>query len=278
MGAYAILAGLEIGDGFPVRVMGAINVSPESFFAGSVVDTENALQRRAEEMVNAGADMLDVGAASTAPYLTTHISEEEELRRLVSALRVLRSFPVPISADTPRSRVAAAALEEGAAVINDVTGLRGDPAMAPVVARAQGAIFMAREQSPAATDPIQTTADLLIESSFLAQAAGVPKQQIVLDPGIGFFRQAALPWWQWDCEVLRRVSDLRQLLPYPILIGLSRKSFLGKVLDRTDPTDRLAGSLAATAVGVLHGAHMFRTHDVGPTRDAIRVAEALRRA
>jgi dihydropteroate synthase len=279
MAAYAKLAGVEIGDGFPVRIMGAINVSPESFFAGSVAATEEALRTRADEMVRQGADMLDIGAMSTAPYLPTRICEEEEIRRLASALRVLRrSSPVPISADTSRSRVARAALDEGASVINDVTGLRGDPGMAAVAARAQGVILMAAEAAPGLAGPIQAAADLLNASCRIAEHAGIPRQGIVLDPGIGFFRQAALPWWEWDCEILRRLSDLRRLLEHPILIGLSRKSFLGKLVDRADPADRLAGSVAATAIGVLNGAQMFRTHDVAPTRDAIRIAEALRPA
>ena len=276
MVAYANLAGLELGDKFPVRLMGAINVSLESFYRDSVAATEGALRSRAEQMAAEGADLIDVGAMSTAPYLTTTIPEAEEIRRLISAIRVLRqAVPLPLSVDTTRSRAALAALEAGAAVINDVSGLRGDPAMAELVARhADGVILMASETVPGATDPVRTVLDLLRQSCAASDAAGIPKNRVVLDPGIGFFRRAALPWEVWDCELLRRLSELRSL-DRPVLIGLSRKSFIGKVLGRPDPSDRLAGSLAATVVAVLTGAHMIRTHDVGATRDAIRMAEAL---
>jgi dihydropteroate synthase len=279
MAAYANLAGLEVGDGHPVRIVGAINVSPESFYKGSVASDESILRQRAEQMVAEGADMLDVGAMSTAPYLETAISEAEEIRRLIWAIGVLRSVvTLPISADTRRSRPAAAALDAGAAVINDVSGFRNDPAMAAAAARhAQGAILMASEASHGAADPIATVRTLLQQSLAISDTAGVPRERIVLDPGIGFFRNAALSWDAWDCEIVRRLGELCPL-NRPILVGLSRKSFVGKLLGRRDPAERLFGSLAATTVAVLNGARLVRTHDVGPTRDAIRMAEALRPA
>jgi dihydropteroate synthase len=141
--------------------------------------------------------------------------------------------------------------------------------------RAQGAILMASETSPGAQDPIGTVKDILRGSLTRCDAAGFPRDRIVLDPGIGFFRKANLSWDAWDCEILRRLDEFRPL-GRPILVGLSRKSFIGKLLGREDPAERLPGSLAATAVAVLNGARMVRTHDVGPTRDAIRMAEALR--
>jgi dihydropteroate synthase len=252
-------------------------VSPESFYKGSVAADEGTLRQHAERMVAEGADMLDVGAMSTAPYLETAITEVEEIRRLTWAIGVLRSaVALPISADTKRYRVASAALDAGATVINDVSGFRHDPTMAQVAARrAQGAILMASETLPGAQHPIGTVRDLLQQSLTLSDAAGFPRDRIVLDPGIGFFRMAALPWDAWDCEIVRRLGELR-LLRRPILVGVSRKSFIGKLLGRQDPAERLPGSLAATTVAVLNGAHLVRTHDVGPTRDAIRMAEALR--
>ena len=279
MGAYANLAGVEVGDGHSVRIVGAINVSPESFYKGSVAFDESALRQRAEQMVAEGADMLDVGAMSTAPYLETGISEAEEIRRLIWAIGVLRSVvTLPISVDTKRSRPAVAALDAGAAVINDVSGFRHDPAMAEAAARhAQGAILMASEASHGAAEPIATVRTLLQQSLANSDTAGVPRERIVLDPGIGFFRNAALSWDAWDCEIVRRLGELRPL-GRPILVGLSRKSFVGKLLGRRDPAERLFGSLAATTVAVLNGARLVRTHDVGPTRDAIRMAEALRPA
>jgi len=277
MAAHANLAGVEAGEGLPVRLVGAINVSPESFYTGSVAQSETSLARLAEQMAAEGADLLDIGAMSTAPYLTTEISPDEEARRLASAVAAVRkTVSLPVSADTKRSGPARAALDAGAQVINDVSGLRHDPHMASLIAaRASGAILMASETAPGAQGPVCTVRDLLAQSLGAARAAGVPEGHIVLDPGIGFFRQAGIPWHVWDCEILRRLSELRTL-GCPILVGLSRKSFIGHLLGRQDPADRLPGSLAATAVAVLNGAHLIRTHDVGATRDAIRMAEALR--
>ena len=277
MTAYANLAELEVGDGFPVRLVGAINVSPESFYSGSVAEGEDSLRQKAEQMAAEGADVLDIGAMSTAPYLATQITEDEEIRRLAWAIGVVRKVTaVPISADTTRSRVALAALDAGADVINDVSGLRHDPGMAEIIARrARGVILMASEREPEARDPIGTVRHLLEESLQIIWKAGVPEHRVVIDPGIGFFRKAVISWHAWDCEVLRRLGNLRTL-EHPVLVGLSRKSFIGHILGQPDPADRLAGSLAATAIAVVNGAHLIRTHDVGPTREAVRMAEALR--
>jgi dihydropteroate synthase len=277
MTAYANLAGVEVGDGFPVRLVGAINVSPESFYPGSVVATEDAVRQRAEQMATEGADLLDIGAMSTAPYLPTEIPEAEEIQRVTWAISIVRGVaPLPLSVDTTRSRVALAALDAGADVINDVSGLRRDPDMGEIVAkRARGAILMASETVPEARDPIGTVRGLLEESLQIVWRAGVPEHRVIVDPGIGFFRKAALPWYEWDCEVLRRLGELKSL-DRPLLVGVSRKSFIGQLLGQADPAERLGGSLAATAVAVVNGAHMIRTHDVGPAREAVRVAEALR--
>ena len=277
MSVYANLAGLEVGDEFPVRLAGAINVSPESFYRGSVATGEDSLRVMAEQMVAEGADALDIGAMSTAPYLKTEITEAEEIQRLTWAIAIVcKMVSVPISADTKRSRVALAALDAGANIINDVSGLRHDPGMAEMVARrARGVILMASETDPSARDPIETVRGLLEESLQVVWKAGLPDHRVVLDPGIGFFRQAAIPWHVWDCQLLRRLAELRSL-GRPLLVGVSRKSFIGKIVGQADPGDRLAGSLAATAIAVLNGAHLIRTHDVGPTHEAVRMAEALR--
>jgi dihydropteroate synthase len=277
MTAYANLAGVEVGDGFPVRLVGAINVSPESFYPGSVAATEVSVKQLAERMVTEGADLLDIGAMSTAPYLPTEIPEAEEIQRVTWAIGIVRAVAsLPLSVDTTRSQVALAALDAGADVINDVSGLRRDPGMGEIVAkRARGVIIMASEIAPEARDPIGTVRGLLEESLQIVWRAGVPEHRIVVDPGIGFFRKALLPWYEWDCEVLRRLGDLKTL-DRPVLVGVSRKSFIGQLLGQADPAERLGGSLAATAVAVVNGAHMIRTHDVGPSREVIRVAEALR--
>jgi len=274
---YAVLAGLEVGDGFPVRLAGAINVSPESFYQGSVVTEEASLRAKAQQMVAEGADLLDIGAMSTAPYLKTGINEEEEVQRLSRAIGVVRkAVNVPLSVDTQRGRAASAALDAGATIINDVSGLRNDPRLAEIVAaRAQGVILMASDTHPDARDSIEVVKQLLGESLQRIRQAGISEHRTVLDPGIGFFRHAAIPWHVWDCEVLRRLAELRTF-GCPLLVGVSRKSFIGKIVGQADPENRLPGSLAATAIAVMNGADLIRTHDVGPTREAVRVAEALR--
>jgi dihydropteroate synthase len=275
---YANLAGVEVGDGFPVRILGAINVSPESFYGGSVARGRRALQRLAQRMVAEGADLLDIGAMSTAPYVRGAIDEAEELRRMTGAVRAVREVvDVPISADTQRSRVAAAALDAGASIINDVSGLRHEAAMGRVARTAAGVILMASEHGPSRQPPLLMIAALLRACLEQARKARIPLTRIVLDPGIGFFRQATVPWHELDCRVLDGLSRLRRL-GRPLLVGVSRKSFIGKLTGRAAPQERLYGSLAATAIAVYNGAAVIRTHDVAATRDVVRVVEAIRGA
>jgi dihydropteroate synthase len=276
MKLYANLAGVEVGDGFPVRLAGAINVSPESFYGGSVARGRETLQRRATRMVEEGADIIDVGAMTTAPYMKGAISADEEQRRMRAAVRAVRAVvDVPISADTQRSRVAAAALHAGASIINDVSGLGYDPAMGTVAADAGGVILMATEVGPSTRAPMAMIASLLRHCLRRAQQARIARSRIVLDPGIGFFRRAVVPWHDFDCLVLRDLGQLRRL-GCPLLVGISRKSFIGKLAGRDDPAERLHGSLGATAIAVYNGAALIRTHDVAATRDAVRVAAAIR--
>ncbi len=276
MRLYANLAGVEVGEGFPVRVVGVLNVSPESFYGGSVARGRAALQRRAERLVSEGAAILDVGAMSTAPYLSGAITEGLEARRLTAAIRAVRqAVNVPISADTQRSRVAAAALAAGATVINDVSGLSGDPGMGEVARGAEGVILMAPELAASADPPLEMIAARLRQCLVRARRAGIGPQRIVLDPGIGFFRRAAIPWYQLDCAVLGGLARLRRL-QHPLMVGVSRKSFVGKLTGHVEVQDRLYGSLAAAAVAVWNGAALIRAHDVAATVDAVRVAEAIR--
>jgi dihydropteroate synthase len=278
----ACLAGLEIGDGRPVALVGAINLSPESFYAGSVSASRDTLLRTAEAMVIAGAALLDVGAMSTAPYRDGAIEAAREADRLGDAIQTLvAKLDVPVSADTSRTEPARAALQAGARVINDVRGLTGDPALARLVAESgAGLILMASERGghEAEGSPTETVLALLGESLVLAAQAGIPADRIAVDPGLGFFRRRGMPWYDWDCAVLAGLGELRAL-GRPICVGASRKSFIG-ALDPTadDPADRLPGSLAAAAAAVLGGAHLIRTHDVAATRQAVRVAEGIARA
>ena len=284
------LAGVTVGDGLNVAVVGALNVSPESFYAGSVLTCGDDLLRAAEAMARAGAAFLDVGAMSTAPYLAGRISEDEEADRLGSAVGLLAGkIDVPISADTSRSVPARAALEAGARIINDVTGLMGDadwrrswPGREPVSSRwCPRTLRRRRLAGPAAVgdpssgprDPVEVVSARLAESLALARRAGIPPDAIVIDPGIGFFRRSGMAWHEWDVAVLAGLGRLR-VLERPICVGVSRKSFLGALTGEGDPARRLPGSLAATTAAVLAGAHVIRTHDVAETAvaEAIRVA------
>jgi dihydropteroate synthase len=269
---------VDLGDGLPVAVMGALNVSPGSFYAGSVVTRADDLLRAAERMAREGASFLDVGAMSTAPYLSGSISASEEAERLGWAVTVLASkLDVPVSADTSRAEPAKAALEAGATIINDVRGLTADPALAPLVAKAgAGVILMASELGAVGTgSPVETVLEVLKGSLRIATQAGIPGERIVVDPGIGFFRRRGIAWHEWDCEILAALDRLRAL-GRPLCVGVSRKSFVGEIAGEPDPGRRLPGSLAAVAAAVLAGAHVVRAHDVAETVQAVRVAEAIR--
>jgi dihydropteroate synthase len=319
-GVRAELAGVAVGDGLPVAVMGVINVSPESFHPGSVYRGEEAIVRAALAMVDAGAALVDVGARSTAPYLDADLDEDLESERLTRAVELLAAkLAVPVSADTCRPGPARAALDAGARVINDVSTLR-DPALAGLVAeRAAGLILMAtppgegggvpgarrprgrrrgarrghhtfrrarlgRSETgrrtpgtpPRSPSPVAILEDLLASGLRRAVRARIRHDRIVLDPGIGFFRNAGIPWHEWDVEVLARLRALR-VLERPLCVGVSRKSFIGEIVGRAPTSERLAGSLAAAAIAVMQGAALIRTHDVAETLDAVRVAERVRR-
>jgi dihydropteroate synthase len=276
--ARARLASVEIGGRASVAVMGVINVSPESFHPGSVYCSD-AVLRAALEMVEAGAALVDVGARSTAPYRAGDISEPEETARLVQVVeRLAGKLPVPVSADTARPAAARAALEAGARVVNDVSGL-ADPALAREVAAHDASLITMASPGPGRTlgAPVATVRALLEDALARARAGGVAEDRIVLDPGIGFFREAAVAWHAWDVAVLAGLPALGAL-GRPLCVGVSRKSFIGALTGRTATEDRLAGSLAATTAAVLNGAALIRTHDVRETLDAVRVAERLRGA
>ena len=277
----ACLAGVTVGDGLDVAVVGALNVSPESFYRGSIATQADHLLRAAEAMAGAGAAFVDVGAMSTAPYLAARIEESQEADRLAWAVDLLvTKLGLPVSADTSRRRPARAALDAGARIINDVTGLAGDAEMARELAgRADvGLILMASERGArGARDPIAVVSDALAESLAVARAAGIDESRIVVDPGIGFFRHQGMAWHAWDATVLGRLRELRALRR-PIGIGVSRKSFIGAFTGEDDPARRLPGSLAAAAMAVLHGARLIRAHDVAETVQAVKVAQAVCRA
>jgi dihydropteroate synthase len=280
-----MLGGVRVGGDQPIVVMGALNVSPESFYGGSVHRDRDALVRAGAAMARAGAAILDVGARSTAPYLETAIDDGEEADRLAAAVHALvTKVGLPVSADTARAGVARAALDAGATIVNDVTAL-ADAGLARLVAdRGVSVILMAspgarvvgtRPTHAEGMAPVAMVDGVFAVALERSRQAEIPDAQVVLDPGIGFFREEAVPWDVWDVDVLAHLAGLLGR-GRPLCVGVSRKSFLGAITGRTDPAARLAASLAATAAAVLAGGAVVRAHDVAETVDAVRVAERVR--
>ena len=259
-----------------VRIMGILNVTPDSFSDGGEFFSEGKALQRALAMERAGADLIDVGAESTRPGAQP-ISEEEELERLLPVIRSLRSrTQIPISVDTTKSAVARAALEAGADVLNDVDGLNAADRMAPLAREFEaGLILMHRRGTPETMQQLAQYEDVVEEifeeldrSLDRVLAAKVPADQIVLDPGIGFAKTA-----EQNLEIL---AGLKRFHSWgrPILVGPSRKSFIGALTGKP-PRERDWGSAAATALAVANGAQMVRVHHVEGMSDVIRVAEAI---
>ncbi len=264
--------GLRIGSDNPVRLMGIINLSPESFYKGTVATDASSIVEIIAEMEQEGVDIIDIGAASTAPkstYGTPEISENEELNRISSVLGdITDSTNLPISIDTTSSKVAKFALDMGVAIVNDISGLRRDSQMAKIVgSRDVPVVIMANCGTPCTR--IHSALSALEESLTIATKAGIAREKIILDPGIGFGKPAEV-----DFEILQ---NLQQFIEFnqPLLVGVSRKAFIGILLKQEDPTERLYGSLAATAIAVYNGAKVIRTHDVKETKMAVQIAEVI---
>ncbi|MDI6820089.1 MAG: dihydropteroate synthase [Candidatus Hodarchaeaceae archaeon] len=267
----ADLAGVRVGDDGPVVIIGALNIGPESFYRGSVVRGEGEVIERAGRMLEEGASIIDIGAMSTAPGIKP-ISASLERRRLIPVIKALaKELDAPISVDTQRAIVAEAALEAGAGMVNDVSGLKADPRMARVIADFKcSAVLMAARQRPGDARTVDEIRRALEDSLRICERHGIEAQKIAVDPGIGFGKGA-----EWDLYILANLNRLKAL-GRPICVAVSRKFFIGHVLNLPDPADRLWGSLAATAIAVLNGADVVRTHDPKETSHAIRVAEAVR--
>ena len=265
------IAGLKVGDDQPVRIMGVINLSKESFYKNSVVSSQD-VRDAALKMIEEGADLIDVGARSTWP-LASKITKEEEHSRLIPAVRALADISVPISVDTMFSDIAKEALMAGASIINDVSGFTADENMVGVVEKYScPVILMASNKipgDPVGMDAIMETLERIISH---AENCGISPDNIILDPAIGKWTPDKLA--MYDYETIDNIQRLR-IFGKPILAAISRKSFIGETLNKP-ATERLYGSLAATAIAVRNGAHIIRTHDVAPTVDAVRIAQASR--
>ncbi len=257
-------------------IMGVLNVTPDSFYdGGRFFDPQRAMEH-AEHLVAEGADILDIGGESSRPG-SDPVSAEEELRRVGQLIETLAvNLNVPISIDTCKAETAARCLELGATMVNDITGLR-DAAMREVVARHDvPAVIMhmqgepkTMQQAPSYSDVVADVKDFLVRRACDAAAAGV--RQVIVDPGIGFGKTAA-----HNMELLRRLQEFSDL-PYPLLVGVSRKSSIGQITG-APPDERLPGTLAATAIAVLNGVNIVRVHDVKECKQAVRMAEAIREA
>ncbi|HIH86602.1 MAG TPA: dihydropteroate synthase [Methanosarcinales archaeon] len=266
------IAGITVGDAHPVRIMGVINLSGESFYKGSVTEPGNVVTT-AEQMVAEGADFIDVGARSTWP-LADKITKEEERRRLIPALeQLIGNVDVPISVDTQCAGLARDTLEMGAHIINDVSGLGADPGMAGVVHEyGCPVVVMASDGVPGdviGMDAVMHSLDKVIRN---AEDTGIAPEKIIIDPAIGKWVPGKVP--KYDFETIDQLERLK-VFGKPVLAAISRKSFIGEVLNKPS-AERLIGSIAATAIAVYKGAHIIRTHDVADTDDAIRVAETIK--
>ncbi|ACB22524.1 dihydropteroate synthase [Methylobacterium sp. PvP062] len=255
-------------------VMGILNVTPDSFSDGGLFAGEAEAVTQAERLVAEGAAILDVGGESTRPGHVPVPAEEEQARVVPVIRAVAPRLPVPISIDTYKASTARVALEAGARIVNDVWGLQREPDIATVAA-AHGAPVIIMHNRETIEPDLDIVADMLAffeRSLAIAHRAGLADSEIVLDPGVGFGKT-----WNQHLEALRRLPEIRAL-GFPVLVGVSRKSLLGRLHDReTRPTDRLHGSLAAHAVAATLGADIVRVHDVAAHIDAMRVVDAVMR-
>lgn len=266
------------------RILGILNVTPDSFWSGGRHDGVTAALRAAEVLLAEGADLIDLGGESTRPG-ATRVPVEEERERVLPVLRELvRRWPdLLISVDTVRAEIAEAALGEGAAVINDVTGLRLDPALGRVIAEAGAGVILMHSRGEVerlasydlanyGTDPAGEIAGELAASLAEAGAAGIADAAIVLDPGLGFAKRT-----EQSVAVLAHLNRVAAL-GYPVLVGPSRKRFVGDLAGGLPPEERLEGTIAASVIALLRGACLFRVHDVRAVRRALVVAESVMRA
>ena len=258
-------------------VMGVLNVTPDSFSDGWLHLDPDAAVERALDIERQSADMIDIGAESTRPG-SEGISVEEELRRILPVLRKLRGkLKIPVSVDTSKAEVAEAAAEAGAEIVNDVTGLRGDRRLAELVSRCKlGLVLMhirgvprTMQKEPFARDVMRDVMTGLRRSVAIARRAGVAESQIVVDPGIGFGKS-----YPQNYELLARLGELSRL-GYPLLVGTSRKAFIGRALHGAPVAERAWGTAATVAAGILGGAHIVRVHDVAEMVQVARVTDAI---
>ena len=279
MASLELSGGRKIESDLPALIMGIVNATPDSFWEGSRALDASAPERGAERALALraeGADVIDIGGESTRPG-SAYVGEAEELARVIPLIKAIRKrSDVPISVDTRKARVLEAALAEGADILNDVSALADDSAMAPLAARARIPVILmhrrgtpdSMQNGPSYADPVREVAEELLARARFAEERGIGRERIVLDPGIGFGKRHS--------DNVALIAGLAEIVRagYPVLMALSRKSCIGEMTGR-ETRDRLAGTLAANLLAVQRGAFMLRVHDVGETRDMLRVLKEI---
>jgi dihydropteroate synthase len=260
-------------------LMGVINVTPDSFSDGGQCNSVTAACQQAAQFVQAGADILDIGGESTRPGAAP-VSGEQELARVIPVIQGIRQqgLAIPISIDTTKAAVARAAIAAGANLVNDVSGGIFDPAMLKTVAALGVPIALMHMRGTPATmlqlteyqDLITEVGDFLADRIQVAGDCGISRSHLIIDPGIGFAKT-----YQQNIDLIKNLSLLRQRLQLPLLVGISRKSFIGQILQQPDPQQRVWGTAAAGCAAIANGADILRVHDVAAMHDVRRVADVM---
>ena len=281
------LGDLVVGRKNEITIMGILNLSPESFYKNSIKSTKSQISKYVTELEDNGANIIDIGGLSTAPYLKTIVSEKTESNRVTKTIKIIQNLSnIPISVDTCRASVANDALELGIDVINDISGLKYDKNMPKIIEKYQPSLILCSYSKNAVKgNLISETKRLLNESIKIAQNAHISKDKIVVDPAIGFFRRSSdvknkLPytkinsdWAQRDIELIKKLKLFKTT--FPILVSISNKSFLGKLLKKEDPVDRNIGTALAEMISIINGASIIRTHNPKITSDVIKITKSL---
>jgi len=277
---------LEIGNGKP-KIMGIINASPESFYKQSIATGKKIISERAIEMEQQGADIIDIGGMSTAPYGHNLVSANKEVERLQNSISAVKDVcTIPLSVDTPRAEVARVSIDMGVDLVNDVTGLKYDEKMKSVVFSSGLPVIIGAYGDRSVTynsGDIAETIDILQKSLVLADKSGISEDKLIVDPLIGFFRESGnnpfftkISHQNWYDRDMGIISNLKQLsnLSKPICISVSRKSFIGHLFNLTE-TERLIPSIIVQVICALNGTDIIRTHDVKETRVALELLERM---
>ncbi len=275
------LGSLEVGDTLPTRIVGVVNLSSASFFKGSIAISDTDVGKKVTEIIQEGVDCLDIGAQSTRPIQIYggegRIDKIQEREIVDSALKVsldiLSSYDkIEVSVDTQRKNVAESALNMGIKIINDISGFKKERDIAKIIADFDAsAVIMAAKNEPGDVYTIEDILSELRKSIDIGLDSGIRGSNIVIDPGIGSWEARD---FQHDYKIIKNLEEFRKLQK-PIYVGISRKTSIGKALNDAPPDQRLFGSIGATIVALVNGAHVVRTHDVKPTLEAIRVAEVI---